>query len=370
MSSQNNNLADKGGRAEEALRDYFGSQGSFVLRGVPVKEGKETVTDIDLWVYTRISAHSRHVAIVDIKNKKRGKPFERAIWVKGLQSALKADEAIIASNSGKDSVYSFTKRIDVRMLSPTVYDAILKRFSGNEQRLFHEDVESTWQQVLIGKENLKTKMEKVRLEVSKGISFHALNVWIDEAAELLRLAVEREREPAGITRAAYLCCALVAIAADYLGKNHSLSDSKTRIAHFRNGLLFGKTDTDSMKKYVSFAENVATEFVDPSGSAASKIRVGFERSIEDLPIEGLVEFFAKPSVGFELINGAIALEAECFSKNLRVPADLDRIEAKTIIGLISDYAGLKRRDVLGSKPDASKKLVAETPDATQTGLDL
>jgi hypothetical protein len=104
MSAQKAQKTDKGGIAEEALREYFKSLGSFVLRGIPVQEGGEHVTDIDLWVYTRTSAHARNVSIVDIKNQKRGKAFERAIWVKGLQSALRADDAIIASQGARLSL--------------------------------------------------------------------------------------------------------------------------------------------------------------------------------------------------------------------------------------------------------------------------
>ena len=86
MTKQPTPDMDKGGAAEEALRLYFQQLGAFVVRGVKVRAGKDHVTDIDLWVYTRASVHARHVAIVDIKNKKRAKGYERLIWLKGLQA--------------------------------------------------------------------------------------------------------------------------------------------------------------------------------------------------------------------------------------------------------------------------------------------
>ncbi|MER9891771.1 hypothetical protein NKJ40_06650 [Mesorhizobium sp. M0119] len=358
MSAQKNQKVDKGGAAEEALREYFKSLGSFVLRGIPVREAGEDVTDVDLWVYTRTSAHARHVSIVDIKNKKRGKAFERAIWVKGLQSALRADEAIIASQGAKDSVYAFSSRLNVRVISSSVFDAIVKRYAGEDQRLSNEEVDELWRMIAVGSANLKVQMDSVKVEISRGISFPALNHWVDEAANLLKLGVERERKPGPITRAAYMCSALVGIGADYLGKEHSLSEVSMRREYFRQGLLFGRTDAAASKSYVQFAENVVTEFFDPSGATAARIRAGFETAVEKMPVQGLVEFFAKPNVGTELLKGAIGLEAACFSRTVPHPSELGSLEAKTIIGLVSDYAGLRRKDVLGasaterqSKPD-------------------
>lgn len=348
MSEQKTQRSDKGGVAEEALREYFKSLGSFVLRGIPVREADEDVTDIDLWVYTRTSAHARHISIVDIKNKKRGKAFERAIWVKGLQSALRADEAIIASQGAKDSVYRFSSRMNVRVISSSVFDAIVKRYNANDQRLSNEDVDSLWKAITIGSANLKTRMDSVKVEISRGISFSALNHWLDEAADLLKLTVERERKPGPITRAVYMCCALVGIGADYLSKEHSLSEVSMRQGYFRQGLLFGRADASASKSYIQFAESVVTDYFDPSGAAAARVRAGFEAAVEKMPVQGLVEFFSKPNAGTDLLRGAIDLEAACFLRAIPHPSELSSLEAKTIIGLLSDYAGLRRKDVLGS----------------------
>lgn len=355
---------DKGGLAEEALAEYFRTLGSFVIRGVPVREAGEDVTDIDLWVYTRTSAHARHIAIVDIKNKRRGKAFERAVWVKGLQAAVRADEVIIASQGSKDSVYTFAARLNVRVISNSVFDAIVSRYSQNAQRLAYESLQDQWKDVTVASGNLKARMEVVRSEISKGISFPSLNHWIDEAATYLKLAVERERTPGPLIRAAYLCGALVAIGADYLGKEHSLSDSGMRRDYFRQGLLFGRTDPGTSKSYLDFAENVVTEFYDQTGAAAARIRAGFENAVKNMPIEGLVELFSKPNAGAELFKGAVALEAACFTETVAAPRSLVSLEAKAIIGLISDYAGLRRKDVLGIAADSqpSSKIEGKGPD--------
>tara|TARA_B100000965_G_scaffold29850_1_gene22115 strand:+ start:2754 stop:3860 length:1107 start_codon:yes stop_codon:yes gene_type:complete len=352
---------DKGGVAEEALREYFKGLGSFVLRGIPVKEGTETVTDIDLWVYTRSSPLSRHITIVDIKNKKRGKAFERAIWLKGLQAAIGADDAVVATQGARNSAFKFANRLQIKVLSSSVFDAIVKRYSTNGQRLSLEDIDSQWRKVALGTSNLGALMEDARLEVSKGLNFATLNHWLDDAVLLLKEARDREQPMTGpITRAFYCCCAFVAIAADYLGREHVLSEHDARKEHFRSGMVFGQNDDDAAKRYLDFAESVATEFVDQSGAAAAQIRSGFERAASELPVEGLVEFFSRANAGMELFKAAQALEEAAFDKSCERPSGLKSLEAKVIVGLLSDYGGVRRSEILGSseaqneqKPDGS-----------------
>jgi hypothetical protein len=349
---------DKGGVAEEALREYFKGLGSFVLRGIPVKEGSETVTDIDLWVYTRASPLSRHVTIVDIKNKKRGKAFERAVWLKGLQAAVGADDAVIATQGARDSAFKFASRLQIKVLSSGVFDAIVKRYSQDGQRLSLENVEGQWRKVSIGTSNVGALVEAARLEISKGIDFAALNHWVDDAVRLLKEACDRERPMTGpITRAFYYCCALVAIAADYLGREHVLSDHDARKEHFRSGMIFGQNDAAAAKRYLDFAESVATEFLDQSGAAASQIRSGFERAALELPVEGLVEFFSKANSGQELFKAAQALEEAAFGKACERPSELKSIEAKIVIGLLTDYGGVRRSEILGGSevPETKKE---------------
>ncbi|MEY9633341.1 hypothetical protein ABIF66_001570 [Bradyrhizobium japonicum] len=363
----NHSVIDKGGKAEEALREYFRSMGSFALRGVPVREADEDVTDIDLWIYTRPSAHSRHIAILDIKNKRKGKAFERAIWVKGLQAAVRANEAIIASQGAKDAVHRFSGRLNVRVVSGSVFDAIVKRYSDAADRLSYETVDQDWKRVAVGSSTLKAHLDAARGALSRGISFVSLNHWLDEAASILTLAVERERAPGPIIRAAYLCAALVAIGADYLGREHSLSEPVVRLEYFQSGLRFGRPDSGVTKSYLDFAENIVTEFFDPTGAAAAQVRAGFENAAKNMPIEGLAEFFSRPNAGAELFKAALALEAACFANQVVKPSELQSTEAKTILGLISDYAGLKRIDVLGSAATLAKHQ-PDTPDEPKTGL--
>lgn len=354
MTDEQKPNTDKGGLAEECLREYFRELGSFVLRGVPVWEGTEEVTDIDLWIYTRSTAHSRHIAIVDVKNKKRSKPYERAIWVKGLQITLGANESIIASQGIKESAQRFSERLNVRVISKSVFEAIIRKYASQPERLNSEELNIAWRATDIGKINIKSIVDLAKSEISNGINFQTLNTWLDQASDLLKLSIEREKSPGPILRAAYMCAALLAIGADFLAKDHSLSDRKARYDHFKQGMMFGTSDTTSSKSYLDFAENVVTEFLDPSGSAAAQIRYGFEKSVEKMPILDFVDYFSKPHSSIELLKAALALEVACHARNAKSPKYIESIEAKILLGLIGDYAGLRRKDVLGTKESVEK----------------
>ena len=348
MEKQGGAGLDKGALAEECFREYFRNLGAFVLRGVPVREGQETVTDVDLWVYTRVTAHIRHISIVDIKNKKRGKPFERIVWVKGLQRAVGADEAIIASSGLSERVEGFAHRMAVRVVTRAIYDAVLRRYAKQDKRLSGEEVNEAWKRTRIGRGNLRSQMDGLKSAVSREIDFRTLNTWLDEAASLTRIMVERERGSGPITRSVYLCCALVAVAADFLGRTHSFAANESREKYFLEGMLFGRHDGDAKKAYVEFAESAVTEFLDSSGASAAKVRSGLEEAIRSMPVQGLAQFFGRPQASTDLWNAALALEKACYAKTVSAPKDLESVEAKKVIGLISDYAGVKRRDVLGS----------------------
>lgn len=136
-------------------------------------------------------------------------------------------------------------------------------------------------------------------------------------------------------RAVLLCAALVSVGADYLGRELAFSDQATRRAHFRNGLIFGRSDRNAAASYIGFAEKLVTDFVDRTGAAAASIRTGFQRAAEDLPVNQFIEFFARPTAGRELIDAALQLESAAFGKAAPSLGQLPA-EAKTICVLIAD----------------------------------
>jgi hypothetical protein len=68
-----------------------------------------------------------------------------------------------------------------------------------------------------------------------------------------------------------------------------------------------------------------------------------------MPISGLVEYFSKPSAGSPLFMAAIQLEREAFKKNLKPLSGIEELEAKSLLGLITNFSGIPRREILGDK---------------------
>jgi len=346
MTKQIEPTVDRGGAAEEALRLYFQQLGAFVIRGVKVRAGRDHVTDIDLWVYTRASVHARHISIVDIKNKKRAKGYERLIWLKGLQSAVGAEEAIVATTASKEDLRPFAARLGLKLLSAQVFKAVMGRYSSANERLASEELEKMWRTVkLEGGENLASRMETNLVEVGLGLSFSALNIWMDEAARLLVHCHDHERTPAASARAVLLLASLVAIAADYVGRNTAFDEPESRRSYFREGLMFGNAAEGTSNRFLGFAEQVATDYLDKTGAAAATIRSGFQKAVKNLPVGPFIDFFARPAAGRELFDAATQLERAAFAKTPPSFANLPA-EGKTIIGLLIDYAGLDRRKFL------------------------
>jgi hypothetical protein len=376
MAKRSESDLDQGGVAEEALRVYFQTLGAFVVRGAKVRAGRDHVTDMDLWVYTRASVHARHIAIVDIKNKRKAKGYERLIWVKGLQSAVGADEAIVATTSSRDDLKPFAAHMGIKLLSDQVFKAVVSRFAHQESRFSSEDLERMWRAVRIeGAKDLAALMERNLVELSLGLSFTTMNVWIDEAAKLLVYCNDHERRPGPVARAVLLLASLVAVCADYMGRNTAFADADTRRTYFREGLLFGKAEEGAADRFLSFAEKVATDFVDHTGAAAASIRVGFQKAVANLPVGGFIDLFARPAAGRELLDAAVQLERTAFSRNEPTFAALPT-EAKTIVALLVDYAGLDRRHLLkgtvdvGLKPAGVKDMRAGPSDQSPDNSDV
>ena len=113
----------KGPALEELVRAYFARQGFFALRSVPLQYEENDVTDLDVWLYARQSATTRVRAIVDVKNKKSPKAFERVLWVKGLQTVMKCDRAIVATTDSSPSLLRFAQSQNIAVLSKDFLDS-------------------------------------------------------------------------------------------------------------------------------------------------------------------------------------------------------------------------------------------------------
>ena len=109
------------------------------------------------------------------------------------------------------------------------------------------------------------------------------------------------------------------------------------------------------RSFIDFSEALVTEHLDPSGAAAAKVRTGFYRSIETMPVGGLVENFSRASASADMFKAALQLENIAFGRNSQAPSTWDGGEAKSVLGMIADYNGVPRRAILGDRKTSNRQ---------------
>jgi hypothetical protein len=135
-------MARKGAGLEELVRAYFARQGFFALRGVSYRFEDEEVTDIDAWLYGRQSASVRTCTIVDIKDKRSPKAFERILWARGMQLALGCDRAIVATTDGGTKIVRFAHRQKVALLTRDFLDRLQSKLETSDRMTLEQFIDN------------------------------------------------------------------------------------------------------------------------------------------------------------------------------------------------------------------------------------
>ena len=107
--------ANKGARAEEAIRNVFRHAGYYVVRAIPYTFQGREVTDIDLWLYGKTGLFRERIN-VDIKNKKTPQAIERFFWALGVMQVLRLERCIVVTTERNSAVVEFGRRSNVTVI--------------------------------------------------------------------------------------------------------------------------------------------------------------------------------------------------------------------------------------------------------------
>lgn len=219
----------KGYMMEEILRNYFLKAGYFVVRGVPFSYEGFDVTDIDLWLYSRTSSVSREITIVDIKNKKTPQAIERIFWVKGLQKAVKASSAIVATTEKRQSVKNFGKEVGVLVLDGTFLDK-LANAELNKNRITEDDFFSKIDNYSLGKldGDWKGRIRFCKSLFSKQLSFDTCNELLINAHFFVEQVFVKKTQREIALRCLYLLISYLIVAIDFTLKELSFLEFSDR----------------------------------------------------------------------------------------------------------------------------------------------
>lgn len=343
MSKRNSDSLLKGPRMEELLRNYFLKAGYYAIRGVPFVYESFTVTDIDLWLYSRTSSVSREVALVDAKNKKTPQAIERIFWVQGLRIATKATNAIVATTDKRREVKDFGREIGVVVLDGTFLSKLYKpeymqltRLSDEE---FFREINAYNLSKLDG--DWRGRMIFCKSLLAKSLSFDSCNEWLEQGRFFAEQSVTKETQRETALRCFYLICSFIVIAIDYSMKELSFLEQSERCEQIKDGFTYGSMGSSGLNKVLKVAMGLVAEHAHDGQAISRQVRASVEKQLSQLNSVILGEYFSKHEVSRTLFSVAREFEQLAMAREFKLH-DCASIELRSTLFCLLDYWGFDR----------------------------
>jgi hypothetical protein len=335
---------DKGGRAEELLREYFLTAGYYAVRSVPVSYSDVDITDIDLWLYLRPSPLSRQRVNVDAKNRSTPKAMERILWARGLQAILGLESCIVATTDQRPVVKAFGLEHGVLVLDGTFLGKLSARRNG-AARLSEEELTALLgaakDDKLLG--NWRDRIFAARARLVSQLEFDGCNGWLEDVRYFLEQLASGRAEAA--CRLAYMMVSYFLIGLDYSLRTLAFDEVDVRRQALIDGFRFGSRGRAQIEQTVSTAAQLVLRFAPEAKASAANLRKQVVAELEGMPVEMLAEYFVRNEVAGELFNLARVFEAKAYSAIWTRPAQLDA-PCQAVLGLMADFSHLDRRALL------------------------
>jgi hypothetical protein len=352
----------KGPALEELVRAYFSRQGYFALRSVPFRFEDEDVTDVDVWLYSRQAASVRIRSIVDVKNKKSPKGFERVLWVKGLQQAMRCDRAVVATTEVSPTLTRFAQTHNIAVLSKTFLDKLAKKLDVDERITFEEFVEGVRRYEANKQDGDWLKiLGDAKSAVASMAGFPAFNRAMFAFRFFGERAEVRVQHRDAALRCALLTAALACIALDAGLERFVFGDVDQRFDGLTNGVLYGDSGDGKVRASISSALEVVAEGLANGKAIAAQAQDQFDRRMNAVRADIIAEFFMREHNAQHLFSVARELESAAHARSDPTNSQLS-LEAKSILGVFADFAGIKR---FAFTPPQKPPLMEEWPAARE-----
>ncbi len=324
----------KGEAMEEKLRSYFLNSGYYVARGVKYKFQDNEITDVDLYLYGRVSSLSRERINVDIKNKKSPKAFERILWAKGLQEVLKFDKCVVATSERKEVIRHYGLAHNTIILDGNF---LRKLPDVSEERITEESLLIDLGQIKSYKE-YKNKSWAIIHETSKSrvlneLDFSGFNSSSLTLRYFIKKCFDKQKKVLSM-RMTYLHLSYCLLILDFILKDVAFNEPDLRRETLSDGFKYGNLGIDGINRTIEMAVQIAQ-----SKTTFQEIKKSLETTETDI----LSEYFSKIEVSKKMFKWAVFFEALAFQKNLLNPVDLDP-DLKSALAVMLDYSGVKRKD--------------------------
>lgn len=358
MNSKGKKNDQRGSRTEELLASYFRKSGYFVVRGVPFNYKGYSVTDIDLWLYLRSSSVSREIAIVDIKRKRTPQAIERIFWTKGLQTAIDANKAIVATTDAREEVMMFGRKLDVTVLGGRFLSNLETLDSTDEKRLSEEELQTILDSSTLGKldGDWKGRLSQSKQQLSEGLSFDSINFWLEQGRFFAEQVITRPTNRELALRALFRIIAFLTVGIDYVLKDLSFKGRAEKELALRAGFTYGNEGRSSIMDSIDQSMKLLQQFGGVGSGVVGNIKSQVDKAFSDLPTGILGEFFANVNVARGLVD--VARELDNASMSIMGPlADSYSQSTRGLIGCLLDFWGIERKKFglgeLHNKPNSA-----------------
>ena len=336
----------KGLSLEEALRLHFASLSHFALRSIPFRIDGEDVTDIDLWVYERPAGVARRRAIIDVKNKKSPQAAERLVWVKGLQAALGADAALVATTDRRPSTQRLARSLKVGLLDHVPFDKMIEAFGKQTELIGQGSFEVMVRDADAARHSTewRTAVDAVKASLITSLGFQSAN----RCLRLFKTVYEEVvMAPAGSSRAMagsrllYFISAGAAISLDYAMAEHMWRTKDERIALAAAGIRFGSTDVGSALAKIRAASSLVEKYLKNGRHLSKVLESAFMVDAENVHSEIIAEHIGRQSSEDALFSPACDLLAAALAVSAPSFDELSP-KAKSLLGVFLDFNGGSR----------------------------
>lgn len=328
----------KGELMEEKLRQYFLSSGYYVSRSVKYNHKEHEITDVDIFLYGRLSSLSRERINVDLKNKKNPKVFERIPWAKGIQKLLDFENCIVATMDKREVVRDFCNKNQVILLDGSFLQKL--PFNSND-RITEEDFVSLIAEFKSFKTfynvNWKNLYETSKSRLMNEMDFSGFNSNLAILKYFYLKCREKQKKEAAL-RCTYLILSHTILMLDFILKDVAFLESTLRRETLSDGFKFGNLGREGVNRTIDLAVKIAK-----SSLTASAIK----KQIETNTTEILTDFFIKADVSKKLFSWAIEFERMGFSTNLDLPENME-VGCKTVFMVFLDYFEINRKEYFGT----------------------
>lgn len=337
----------KGSDLEELVRAYYARQGFFALRSVSLRFEDEEVTDIDVWCYGRQSASVRTRTLIDVKDKRSPKAYERILWARGMQLALGCDRAVVATTDSTQKVSRFAQQQKVSLLSKNFLDRLKNRIDVSKRLTFEQFLDT-----VRSYPNQKQDGDWIRQIADAKSAVISLPGYpaFNKSITIFRFFADRvqtrpqHREQA--LRCAYFAAGLACIALDVALEQSLYEESASRYRAILAGVTYGDSGDAKTQKSVENVLSVIAESMENGRMVAHQAKEALDMLFENIRADIIAEYFAKEHNASTLFTVARELDDHAFSTD-PLAAQVLSIEAKSILGLYADFAEINRTLLLG-----------------------